>query len=140
MCFTIQLTFEENLTIINQIVEEDHDNYINNFNNDLNWLSYKSVIWRSNVLQAVLVQFPSIDFTIVVSINLLEEVLEVLLNHFFVEESMWLELILNPHLELSPLENIASVSIVLEEDIFNEFFAELIHKQQIIDISYHLPL
>lgn len=41
---------------------------------------------RSDILEAVLVQLPPVDLTILVDINFVEELLEVLLNHLLIEE------------------------------------------------------
>ncbi len=41
---------------------------------------------RSDILEAVLVQLPPVDLTILVDIDFVEELLEVLLNHLLIEE------------------------------------------------------
>lgn len=41
---------------------------------------------RSDISEAVLVQLPPVDLTISVGINLVEELLEVLLDHILIEE------------------------------------------------------
>jgi hypothetical protein len=40
---------------------------------------------RGNILEAIIVEFPSIDFSIVVGINFSEELIELFLDHLLVE-------------------------------------------------------
>ena len=91
------------------------------------------------MINAVVVEFPSVDLVVMVSINLLEEVFEVLLNHFPVEKFSALEFISHPSLEFTPFEHIVAVEIVSQEDVFYKCSAVSVH-QNILDIILALWL
>lgn len=85
--------------------------------------------FRSDVVDAILVKFPSVNFSIVIGINFAEEIVKSFLNHFFVEEAMGFQFFSDPSLELSFFKNVAAVTVMLKEDVLNEFLAEGIHFQ-----------
>lgn len=45
---------------------------------------------RGNILEAIIVEFPSIDFSIIVGINFSEELIELFLDHLLVEICVFL--------------------------------------------------
>ena len=67
------------------------------------WLSWWS--FGGDVLEAVIVEFSSIDFSIVVGVNFGEKLLLLLGDHLFVEELVTLELISHPIFQLFALED-----------------------------------
>lgn len=82
---------------------------------------------RSNVLEAVVVQLPPVDLPIVVGVYLREELLKFPLDHLLIEEFMLLQLLSDPCLELSLLEDVTTVLVVAQEDVFDEALAECVH-------------
>ena len=50
----------------------------------------------SHILEAIIVEFPSINFPVIVGINLGEELIELFLYHLLVEKSVILELFSYP--------------------------------------------
>lgn len=92
----------------------------------------------SDVLEAVIVQLPSIDFAVVVGVDLPEEFIKLFLDHLFVEEGVLLKLFPNPCLELFALEDIAPVFVMLKEDVLDERLAVRIHDSTIFVIVQYL--
>lgn len=92
---------------------------------DVNQVSF--FIVRSDVVNAVLVEFPSVDLSVVVGVDFSEEIIESSLDHLFVEVAVGLEFISDPALELSLFEDVAAIGVMLQEDILYELFAERIH-------------
>lgn len=93
-----------------------------------------------DVLKTVIVQLPAVDSAIVVGVNFPEEFVKLFLDHLFVEELVGLELFLNPRLEFFALEDVASVFVVLKEDVLNERLAVRIHDSTIFVIVQDLTL
>jgi hypothetical protein len=63
----------------------------------------------------------------VVGVNLLEEVLEVLLDHFPVEHLGSLKFVSDPGLELTSLEDVVVVVVMFLEDILDKGSAIGVH-------------
>lgn len=82
---------------------------------------------RSNVLEAIVVQLPPVDLSIIVGVYLREELLEFPLDHLLIEEFMLLQLLSDPCLELPLLEDVTTVLVVAQEDVFDEAFAKCVH-------------
>lgn len=80
-----------------------------------------------NILKAIIVKLPPIDFSIIVGIYLCKELLKLFLHHLLIEKCMLLELLPHPSFQLLALQNVAAVLVVLQEDILNKFLAERIH-------------
>lgn len=80
-----------------------------------------------NILKAIIVKLPPIDFSIIVGVYLCKELLKLFLHHLLIEKCMLLELLPHPSFQLLALQNVAAVLVVLQEDILNKFLAERIH-------------
>ena len=82
---------------------------------------------RGNVLEAIVVQLPPVDLSIVVGVYLREELLEFPLDHLLIEVFMLLQLFSDPWLQLLSLQDVTSVLVVMQEDVFDEAFAVWVH-------------
>lgn len=80
-----------------------------------------------NILKAIIVKLPPIDFSVIVGVYLCKELLKLFLHHLLIEKCMLLELLPHPSFQLLALQNVAAVLVVLQEDILNKFLAERIH-------------
>ena len=78
-------------------------------------------------MEAVLVEFPPVDLAVLVGVHLVEELLEVTLHHFPIEEPMTLQLFSHPRLQFATFEDVVTVGVVLEEDVLHEVLAEVVH-------------
>ena len=78
-------------------------------------------------MDAVLVKFPSVDFSVVVGVHFAEEIIKAFLHHLFVEEAMLFKFISDPTFKLSLFEDVAAVAVMLKEDVLNKFFTIRIH-------------
>lgn len=89
---------------------------------------------------AVVIEFPAVDFIVVVGVNLLKEVLKIFLDHLSVEKLGPLELVSHPSLQLAPLEDVVPVEIVPVEDVFNKRTAVRVHQNIFQIYNFHSVL
>ncbi len=80
-----------------------------------------------NILKAIVVKLPAIDFPIPIGIHLSKKLFVLLLHHFLIEVLMTRQFLPYPSLQLLALKHIASISIVLLEDVLHEFLAIRVH-------------
>ena len=85
------------------------------------------IFFRFDILYAIIVKLPSVNFSIMTCVNFSEKHLEVLLDQFLIEERMSIEIAFNPSIEFFSLKNIISVFIVFKEDVLDELPTKIIH-------------
>ena len=81
----------------------------------------------SNILKAIVIKLPPIDFPIPIRIHLCKKLFILLLHHFLIEVFMTHQLLPYPTFQLLALKHITSIFIVLFEDVLHEFLAIRIH-------------